>query len=343
MGRLGRLVILLALLAAACNHAGRPPSSSAAGAPRPSTTGPGRPPTNATAPAAASGPPGSGPADRTGGAPAVPRFDHIVVLVEENHGLGSIVGSPQAPYLNSLVAAGALATNYHATTHPSLPNYLELTAGTTAGIDNDCNPPGGSCTADVPSVADQLEAAGLGWKAYLDGMPAPCTHANAGRYAVKHNPFLYYPHVRDDPTRCDAHDVPLDQLTADLAAPAGLPAYALVVPDLCHDMHDCSVATGDAWLQQFVPGLLASAAFTGGRSLLVVTFDESEGGGGDAAGTDTGGTVPTIFVGSQVKAGFETAVRYSHDSLLHTIEASWGLPPLTASVAAAPPITDVFG
>lgn len=121
------------------------------------------------------------------------RLQHVVVIVEENKPATSVIGNPDAPYLTELAHAGAQAQQYSAVAHPSLPNYLALTRGTTAGITSDCNPPGGSCLDTGPNLAQELDRTGHSWRMYAESMPAPCTTANTSRYAVKHNPFLYFP------------------------------------------------------------------------------------------------------------------------------------------------------
>lgn len=262
-----------------------------------------------------------------------PPLTHVVIIVEENKPATSILGNQSAPYLNSLARQFASATNYNAITHPSLPNYLALTSGTTADITNDCNPPGGSCLARVPSIATEVQNSGRTWKMYAEGMPSPCYMHNSGTYAVKHNPFLYYPSLTRDPHSCAAHDVPLTQLNTDLASATTLPNYAFISPDLCHDMHDCPIATGDKWLSREVPTILSSPAFTSTRSLLVITFDE---------GDSTNNTVPLIFAGPAAKPDYESSRRYTHYSLLHTIENQWNLSPLTANDAGATLMTDLL-
>ena len=260
-------------------------------------------------------------------------LDHVVIIVEENKPATSILGNADAPYLNTLATDSAVAVNYTAVTHPSLPNYLAMTGGTTAGITDDCNPPGGRCQARVPSIAGEIDASGRTWKMYAEGMPAPCAKSNSGTYAVKHNPFLYYPSVTKDTAYCAAHVVPFTQLSRDLASASGLPDYAFISPDLCNDMHDCSVRTGDAWLSHVVPTILASAAFTGRNSLLVITWDE---------GSRSDNAVSTIFAGPAAKTGYRSEVAYNHYSLLHTIEQAWGLAPLTDHDSGAPTMADLL-
>lgn len=271
------------------------------------------------------------PAASAGALPtATGALQHVVIVVEENKPASSIIGNPAAPYLNSLAQSSAQASHYSAVTHPSLPNYLALTSGTTAGITTDCNPPGGSCLDTGPNLAQSLDRAGRSWRMYAESMPQPCSTANTALYAVKHNPFLYFPSVTADAAYCRSHDVPYDRLTADLATPSSLPDFAFVSPNLCDDMHDCSVAQGDAWLRTNIPRILASPAFTRQHSLLVVTFDE-----GDSADN----VVPCLFAGPAARQHTIVAQPFTHYSLLRTVEDAWGLPPLAPADAGAAPMT----
>ena len=139
---------------------------------------------------------------------------HIFVIVMENKEQGDVIASPSAPYTNALARRYASLTHMYGVTHPSLPNYFALTAGTTFGVTSDCT----DCQQTGRNIADQLEAAGVSWKAYLGGMPRACFKgAISGRYAKKHNPFMYYPSVADKPSRCK-EVVPEAQLARDLKA-----------------------------------------------------------------------------------------------------------------------------
>ena len=259
----------------------------------------------------------------------MPAMDHVFVVVMENHAYSSIIGSSSAPYINSLVASGGLATNYYAVAHPSLPNYLALVGGSTFGITSDCT----TCWISSPSIADNLESAGRSWKAYVESMPSACYVGDSSPYAQKHNPFVYFNSIRTNATRCKAHDVPYTQLAVDLQSASTTPNYAFITPNMCNDMHDCSVATGDAWLKQQVPLILKSPAFTTQRSLLAITWDEDD--------SSSANHVPLIFVGPGVRAGATTSLGYNHYSLLHTFEAALGLPALTSVDAGAPPVSDL--
>lgn len=258
---------------------------------------------------------------------------HIVIIVNENKTFSSIVDNPAAPFINNLMHQYATARNYHAVANPSLPNYIALTSGTTAGITTDCNPPSSTCQADVTPISSAIERSGRTWKVYAEGMPSPCTKTNSGDYVVKHNPFLYYPKVTSDQQRCEQHVVPLTDLNKDLENTASLPNYAFIIPDNCNNMHECSIEKGDTWLSQKVSAILASPAFTQRRSLLVITWDE---------GDQNDNHVPMIFAGSLVKRSYSSDTYYTHYSLLHTIEGLWQLTSLGEEDEKAPLMYDMF-
>lgn len=258
---------------------------------------------------------------------------HVFIIVEENKPISDVMGNSQAPYINALAKQYAVASNYYGVAHPSLPNYLALTSGSTDGVTSDCNPPGAGCEVSVPSIADELEHAGRTWKAYAEGMPANCYITNAGEYVTKHNPFVYYTDIVNNSARCKAHVVPFSQLTTDLTATKTTPNFAFITPNLCNDMHDCSVSTGNNWLAQYVPRILHSPAFTTQNSLLVITWDEGDSGSNH---------IPTILVGTNIKHGYQAATYYDHYALLHTIEAAWGLPTLTVQDKQAPLMNEFF-
>jgi len=258
----------------------------------------------------------------------------------ENHTYGQVIGSADAPSTNSLAHTYALATNYFAVAHPSLPNYLALVGGSTFGITDDCT----SChVAGSPSLANQLATAGLTWGDYQEGMPSACftgPDATAGRYAKKHNPFVYFDSVVSNPSLC-SHVVPATALAGDIAA-GRLPAFTWITPNLCNDTHDCSVKTGDTYLAGLVPGLIQAL---GPHGALFIVWDEGEGSGtaGCCAGSAAGGHVVAIVAGQGVKKAATSAVAYDHYSVLRTIEDNWGLPELgNASCSCTRPMTDLL-
>jgi phospholipase C len=243
-----------------------------------------------------------------------PSAQHVVIIVMENKEYSSIIGSEEAPYMNSLAARYALAEEYHATSHPSMPNYLALIAGTDFGITDN----GEEYVLDAPTVVDQLEANDLSWRAYMEGMPAdtsaPCPFPSGGEgYAKKHNPFAYFASIQNDSDRCE-NVVPYSQLAADLEA--GLANFTWITPDLCHDTHDCAVEVGDAWLAVNIPAILGHLS---GNDLLFLVYDEGET---DEGG---GGHVVCIVAGPGARTGSTSPTFYNHFSLLRTVEDRFGL------------------
>jgi hypothetical protein len=257
--------------------------------------------------------------------PRVPPFEHVVVVVFENKEEATVIGSRAAPTFNALARGYARLTRYYGIAHPSLPNYLALVSGSTQGIRTDCV----DCMVDAPNLADSLDRAGKTWKVYAEGLPSPgFTGGFAGRYAKKHDPFLYFRNVAENPARAQ-RVVPFTELSVDLGAFA-LPSFALVIPDLCNSMHDCPVRTGDLWLHRMIQPLLRQP-----RTAIFITFDE---GSSSARG---GGHIPTLALGTAVRRRSRFTLVTSHYGLLRTIETAWGLPLLGRS-AQARPITGIW-
>jgi hypothetical protein len=256
--------------------------------------------------------------------PAIPSFSHVVVVVFENKNAGDVVGNGQAPTFSRLARRYAILSDYHGVSHPSLPNYLALVSGSTQGIQSDCS----DCTVDAPNLADTLERAGRTWKTYAEGLPSVAftRETSHGLYAKRHNPFVYFRDILDRPDRLQ-RIVPLVRFSGDLAA-RRLPDFSLVIPDVCHDMHDCPVASGDAWLASFLPPLLASPVMRNG--VVFVIFDEAE----DV--DEGGGRLPALVLGPLVRPGARARAMLSHYDLLRTIEQAWRLPLLGQSAAARP-------
>ncbi len=247
-------------------------------------------------------------------------------IVMENREYGEVIASPSAPYVNRLAHRYGLATASHAITHPSLPNYIALTSGTTGGIESDCT----SCSVDAPNLIDQLEGARISWKAYLEGLPRPCfTGAAAGGYAKKHNPFAYYRDFTSSRSRC-SHLAGFAALAADLRA-GRLPAYSWISPNLCDDGHDCALGTADRFLAATVPSLLREL---GPHGLLILTWDEGTTNSG-CCGVAHGGHIATILAGPDVRAGSREAQPLDHYGVLGTVEDALGLPRLGGASSAS--------
>jgi hypothetical protein len=253
----------------------------------------------------------------------LPDFTHVVVVVFENHEVSSIGGNPDAPTFNALARRYATLTDYTAVTHPSLPNYLALVSGSTQGITSDCT----DCIVRARSLADTLAAAGKTWKTYAEDLPYPgFAGGSSGRYAKKHDPLLYFRDVAGSPVR-RRRVVPFTRLAGDLRRHR-LTDFSLIVPNLCNDMHDCSVATGDAWLKAHVVPLLRSPELRGG--VVFVVFDE---GTSDTGG---GGRVEALALGPSVRRGARFTRATNHYGLLRTIEDAWHLPRLGLSRKGTP-------
>jgi hypothetical protein len=260
------------------------------------------------------------------GSRAVPAFKHVIVIVFENKERSAVVGS--APTFDALGSKYARLAGYRGVTHPSLPNYLALVSGSTQGITSDCT----DCRVSAPSLADSLERAKKTWKTYAEGLPSPgWTGPSSGRYAKKHNPFLYFNPVLANAARRN-RVVPFGQVWRDLSH-RKLPDFALLVPDMCNSTHDCPVQTGDAWLARVTKMLLGSPQLT--NSVIFVIFDEGStnvGGGGETA---------ALALGPTVRPGSKYAPVLNHYGLLRTVEDAWGLRRLGES-AGAKPITGIW-
>lgn len=251
----------------------------------------------------------------------LPPIDRVFIIAFENREISDVVGAPSAPYLNSLIAQYGVATNYTSGQHPSLPNYMAVTGGQPAFTIN-CN----DCRTDGPSIADSIEASGRTWTAYMEGMSGTCGTVDEGLYAVRHNPFVHYSSIANNPARC-SRIVPFGRFASDLSA-GTLSNYVWITPDLCHDMHDCDISAGDAWLQSLVPSIVASPSFA--NAMLVIWWDE---GTTDVGG---GGKMPLIVISPRTPRGTASAAPSGHYDVLRTIEELWNLPLLGQSASARP-------
>ena len=261
------------------------------------------------APAAAT----TAPVTATTAAPSpAGRPDHIVVVVFENKSYEQIAAA-RAPWLHALMAQAAVFIDAHGVTHPSQPNYLALFSGSTQGVTDDHCP---VRLGTRPNLARSLLDAGLRFTGFSEGLPGPGSGACAsGRYAAKHNPWADFDNV---PASANQPFTSFPSTFTDL------PTVSFVVPDLCHDMHDCPIGTGDDWAAAYLDGYRQWAPSHG--SLLVVTFDEND--------DSPGNQILTMVAGAGVRPG-RYAQRVDHYSLLRTIEDCYGLPAIGASASAA--------
>ena len=244
---------------------------------------------------------------------AVPRFDHIVVAVLENHAYDEIIGKPDAPFLNTLATSGAVLTQSSAIGHPSEPNYVALFSGSTQGLTDDSCPHAYS----GPNLAAALQARRLSFTGFSEDLPAVgFTGCSSGAYARKHNPWVNFAAL---PSQINQ---PMTAFPSDLAA---LPTVSFVIPNLDHDMHDGTVRQADQWLQAH---LQAYAEWAGAHnSLLIITTDEDDG--------SQNNRIVTILAGAHVRPGrYDTPV--NHYGLLRTMLASYQLAPFGQAAGVAP-------
>ena len=340
--RLGALALALAgslVIITGCTAA---PASS-----RPVTTGP------RAAPATTAGPP-SGPdspsvapspastdtpspsstdtPSTTPGATAPVAVDKILLIMEENRSVTDV--GAHLPYLTSQGHRYGSATAYDAITHPSLPNYLAIAGGSTFGVRDDEDPDVHPISGH--SVFGELLAGGHTAKAYADGMPTNCATRNHGDYAVRHNPWAYFANANEKKA-CRQLDVPAGSPThgalADDIAAGRLPDFGLLVPDVCHDGHDCSGAVTDRWLTSWLPTIKNGPDFTSGRLVVIITWDEDD--------DHSGNRVPLVVLhpsldGRTVHAGLD------HYALSGTILRMAGRKPLREG-AGTPDLLTAFG
>lgn len=261
----------------------------------------------------------------------LPSFSHIFVIVMENREYGDIIGSPDAPYLNSLAQTYGLATASYAITHPSVPNYLALLGGLTFSATSDCT----TCLIAAPNLVDALEAGHKTWRAYMESQPRPCFLGDAPPYVQRHNPFVYFDDIRNNTARCQ-QIVPLDGLPRDLTS-GQTPDFVWITPNLCSDMHDCSTKHGDKWLASWAPRILASPAWKQG-GVLFITWDEGTTTEG-CCQVARGGHIATLVISPLGKPHYQSSTPYNHYSLLRSITDAWGLHRLGH---AANPATNSF-
>jgi len=242
----------------------------------------------------------------------------------ENHRYGDVIGTSSAPYQTQLAHSCGSATNYATVGSPSLPNYVGSTSGDTWGISDDNAPSAHVITGD--NLFRQVRAMGGSEKSYQESMPSNCSQTTSGNYAVKHNPAAYY-QGGSDRAACNADSVPMGTTTSgaflnDLNNNT-LPTFAFITPNLCNDTHNCSVATGDAWLQSWIPKILNSAAYRSGNTAVVLMYDEYT-------------PIPNVFISPSTPPGARITGAVNHYSLLRTTEEMLGIGTYLGKAASAP-------
>lgn len=268
-----------------------------------------------------------------------PQYEHVVVLMEENVSYNAFVGSQHMPFLHQLADDCGLATDFHAATHPSQPNYMATTSGIATGV--------GNRTAD-DNVFHQVQASGGTWKLFAESMPRPCAGGKTGTYQPGHTPAVWYTDLRSPTDTCTQDQVPMSPALDDAIAYDALPDYTWITPNQCHDFHwqsNCGfprsqvAATSDAWLAGLLQRLAAMPSYQAGATLILVTFDEGDGGskGVDCTNPSYYAShpdchVPAWAVSPYVAPGARDASDQNLYSLLGTTEDILGLPRLGRAV-----------
>jgi phospholipase C len=265
----------------------------------------------------------------------------VFTIVMENKSGGAILGNSDAPYINSLASQGAVAAGYHdCYVHPSEPNYIWMVAGENFGILDDSDPGPSNTIASQSHLVDQIEREGLTWRSYQESMGQACGLQSQGRYAAKHDPFVFFDDVNGwngsrllSSARCIAHVVNYSQFATDVST-GSIPDYVFITPNLDHDMHDGTIAQGDAWLAGEVPRILASDAFLHG-GVLFLLWDE---------GSNAGDSPPFIAVSPNIAPGTVSTTTYDTSSFLLTVQTILGVEalPCSANPGAVTPMSDLF-
>jgi hypothetical protein len=315
------------------------------------------------------------PGDPTPPASTVGALDHIFMVYMENKGYNDIVGSPNAPYLNSLINAYGLEANYFALAHPSLPNYYPILGGTDFGFNYNCPT---NCF-DETNLADKIEAAGKTWAGYAQSMPFPGAREASGDYDPSQLPFLTFSDIFNDPARAAAHLFPLTQMAVDLSSAATTPDFVWFAANEDNNGegpidfpfgalqfaltqitdHQYNVPALDAFLQQNVTTILNSAVWNDPtqKSAIVITFDEDNNnlslGFGNQGNHIVTVVIPSpgaVTLGGMDSGHFVVSDYANHYSLLRTIEETLGLPGILGSDAwltnndrYAVPMNDFWG
>ena len=288
-------------------------------------------------------------------------FQHVFIIMMENTGYTSLIGNPNAPWINFAAQTYGLATSYFGVSHPSQPNYIAATSGSTNGVAND-----NDTTINVTNIVDQIEASGRTWKAYMQSLSlcnGNLLASSCGNqlYERKHDPFVSYKDVQNNPARM-ANIVDFSQFSTDLANNK-VPDYSWISPDQCTDMHGrggpstdpCNfgnvqglIATGDAFLSSTVNEIMNSSAWNG-NSIIFITWDESGFPFVDTSGccdaNPGGGHVVMLTISHSDHSARTSSVAYNHYSMLSTIEGGWQLGCLafTCDTANVPQMSDLVG
>jgi len=264
----------------------------------------------------------------------------VFIILMENHDWSTIKSQPQCPYINNtLLPMASYATQYYTPPglHPSEPNYIWLISGTNFGIRND-SAPSANHQSSTNNLFTQLDRAGVSWKTYQENIPGNnVPDVNVYPYVVRHNPFVFFDSVRNNPQYCTNHVRPYTELAADLANNS-VPRFSFITPNVTNDMHDSVSASsrtqGDLWLQAEVPKILASAAYTN-NGVLFITWDEG--------GSNSDGPIGMIALSPRAKGGgYANNIHYTHSSTVRTLQNIFELRPYLADAEFAHDLSDLF-
>ncbi len=268
-------------------------------------------------------------------------FDNIVVVAMENQDYASVMGtgtgSSNAPFIASMLAAGATIPLYHgygaagrSINGCSAGCYTALISGSDEGISD-----GYGCCINAPTLMDSMASVGMTWQAYCE---SGCPRGN------DHFPFTGFSSIHNSPGIFASGSVSTANFVA-AASSASPSTFLWFTPTDSHNMHDNSIQTGDTYLRNFLVGstgnlgspasgsLFASNLFQSGhRTLLLLWWDEYD-------------PAPILFFepGVVKQAYVSSSDVYDEYSILHLIEDNWGLSTLRANDAAAASMTENFG
>ncbi len=284
-------------------------------------------------------------------ASSFPGVKTVFVIIEENDNWDDI-NDANMPYLwNTLLPMGSYAKQYYNPPglHPSEPNYVWMEAGSNLGLTTDAPPSAANSIKAKDHLVTYLDKAGISWKAYQEDIPGTdCPLTKVGKYAPKHNPFVFFQDVTDNNSPssayCITHTRPMTELTKDLVNNTTA-RYNYITPNLCNDMHDsCSTTVSremiaDNWLKKIIPQIMNSKAYQDGGAIFI-TWDEGEGE--DAAGKAIDGPIGMIVLSPLAKRNYSNTVHYTHSSLLRSLQEIFGIKPLLRGAASARSLKDFF-
>lgn len=264
----------------------------------------------------------------------VPKFGHVVLVVEENHSYSEVFGNSAMPYLNSLASQYGLATQYYADTHPSIGNYFMLTTGQiVTNVDTFAG------TVSVDNIVHELIASSKTWKSYAESIPSHgYTGGDQYPYSKHHNPCSYFTDVVNSSSQAQ-NLVSGTQFDTDVSNNQ-LPNFSFVAPNLLDDAHDGTLQVADAWLQAHIDPLIKSSSFQQ-DGLLIITFDESDTSDPNNA-IHGGGQVATLIISPKARAGYKSTTLYQHESTLRLILEGLGVPVFPGAANTAPDMGEFF-